>query len=229
LRSFIRRRPLLYAVIRFFKYGPYRGLTRSRPRQELLARAVREDWRMLYLGSGGRRQQGMINLDVTAETGPDIVGDGYHLPFAPGTFDAIFCESVIEHVEDPERFLASASQSLKPGGLWYLEVPFLQPRHAAADFQRWTKEGFIAALARAGLEAVESKAHTGPGFMIAWLLKEWLALILSFGNPRLFHLEAWFFGFVFSPLLLLDPILLRLDLGDGLACAFFHIARRSEE
>jgi SAM-dependent methyltransferase len=226
VRAWLRRRKALYALVRFVKYGPYRGLTDDRVRRALLAQGRRENWRMLNLGSGGRSQPSMINLDITDETGPDVVGDGFQLPFADGAFDAIFCESVIEHVGDPERFLAAASRALKAGGVWYLEVPFLQPFHGGVDFQRWTRMGFQAALRRAGLEPVEAGIHMGPGFMMMWLMKEWLALLLCFGSSAAFKVLAWAFGFVLSPLLLLDPILMRIREADGVACGHYYIARR---
>ena len=92
-------------------------------------------WRVLYLGSGDRRQPAKINLDITPVTGPDVVG-GYRLPFRDGTFGAI-SEYMIEHVPDSEGFLAAASRALKPSGVFYLEFLFLQPLHGhPSDFTR---------------------------------------------------------------------------------------------
>lgn len=226
LRDRVRRRRRLHAIVRFLKYGPCRGFVDDRARQVLLREAAAGHWRILYLGMGGRRQEGMVNLDITAETGPDIVGDGYRLPFADGCFDAIFCESVIEHVSDPERFLARATASLRPGGLWYLEVPFLQPRHGGVDFQRWTIAGFQESLRRAGLEPVAAGLHMGPGFMIFWILGEWLALGFSLGFPPLRALLKWLLGFLLAPILLLDFPLMRMPGSQDLACAHYHVARR---
>lgn len=225
-RQRVRQRPRLYKIVRVLKYGPYRGFTDETERKALLRRAESENWRVLYLGSGGRRQPGMINLDVTAETGPDVVADGFALPFADHTFDAIFCDYVIEHVGDPERFLAAASRVLKPGGYWYLEVPFLQPHHADADFQRWTRDGFALALRRAGLLPVRSGMHLGPGFGLAWMLRDFLAVLLSLGYAPLRKGLAWVLGFALSPLLLTDLLFLRLPGADGMACGFYHVARR---
>jgi len=223
-RAEVRHRPRLLAAVRVLKYAPYRGFVDDRARRALLARTV--GGRVLYLGSGGRRQPGMVNLDITWETGPDVVGDGYRLPFADATFDAIFCESVIEHVPDPEGFLVAASRALKPGGYWYLEVPFLQPRHGGADFQRWTEEGFREALRRCGLEPVASGPHMGQGFTLMWIAREWLAVALSGGWPPLRRVWWWLLGFALCPLLLLDPLLMRLPGGADLACATYHISRR---
>ncbi len=225
-RSRVRRHRRLYGLVRLLKYGPYRGFTDDRARRALLERAEREGWRVLYLGSGGRRQPGMVNLDITWETGPDVVGDGFRLPFAEGTFDAIFCEAVIEHVADPERFLALASRVLKPGGVWYLEAPLLQPWHGGSDFQRWTLEGFRDALRRAGLVPLGAGIHMGPGFGLMWIVREWLALLLSGGFGPVRAVLRWGLGFALSPLLLLDPVLMALPASAELACANWHIARR---
>ena len=225
-RAWSRRHPRFHACVRLLKHGPYRGFTDERARDSLLREARTANWRVLYLGSGGRRQSGMVNLDVTWETGPDVVGDGFRLPFADATFDAIFCESVIEHVPDPEAFLSAAGRALKPGGYWYLEVPFLQPFHGGTDFQRWTIAGFHRTLLRVGLAPLASGLHMGPGFMVMWMLREWLALALSGGNAPLRSVWHWLWGFGLSPLLLTDLLLMRLPGAADLACAHYHIARR---
>jgi SAM-dependent methyltransferase len=227
LRDWLRSRRRLYAVFRVVKYAPFAGFGAHGARRRLLARGVRDHWNILYLGSGGRRQIGMINLDITAETGPDVVGDGYRLPFADGTFDAIVCEYVIEHVADPEAFLAAAGRALKPGGYWYLHVPFLQPVHAdGVDYQRWTRRGFAATAQRLGLEVVESGVHAGPGFALFWILKETLALTLSIGWRPGFVVLRYLLAWILTPILLLDLLLLHLPMAEESAGGFYVVARR---
>lgn len=228
LRNWARKRAFVYGLVRLLKYGPFLGFADNRRRSELMEMGRRQGWLMLYLGSGGRRQPGMINLDITPTTGPDVVGDGYRLPFADGTFDVIFCEYVIEHVPDPEEFLRASSRALKPSGSWYLEVPFLQPIHADyGDFQRWTDSGFRLAAARAGLSVTESGPHYGPGFTFFWVAKDVLALLVSFGHQQTFKIARYLLAWLLCPLLLLDLVLTAKRVASIVGCGNYFVARRA--
>jgi len=44
-------------------------------------------------------------------------------PFAEGSFDAITCFDVLEHLERPEEFLIKARRYLKPGGIILISTP----------------------------------------------------------------------------------------------------------
>lgn len=228
LRDAVRARPGLHRAVRVLKYGPYRGLVDDRAGHALLDQARREGWRVLHLGSGGRRREGMVNVDPLEVVAPDVVADGHCLPFPDGSFDLIWCEFVIEHVEDPERFLADATRCLRPGGQWFLAVPFLQPFHAGVDFQRWTLPGFQAALRRAGLQPMAAGPYTGPGFMLAWLLREVLAFLFSLGWAPLRAVLDWPLRWLFAPLLLLDLLLRRRPGVEAICCDIWHIARRPD-
>lgn len=47
------------------------------------------------------------------------------LPYAPGTFDALVCSEVLEHLANPEATLRKLIPLLKPGGRVYASVPNL--------------------------------------------------------------------------------------------------------
>ena len=47
------------------------------------------------------------------------------LPYAPGTFDALVCSEVLEHLTNPEATLGRLIPLLKPGGRVYASVPNL--------------------------------------------------------------------------------------------------------
>jgi SAM-dependent methyltransferase len=52
--------------------------------------------------------------------GRTIAGDGYALPFDDDTFDLVFSSNVLEHVEDPARFIDESVRVAKPGGIVYV-------------------------------------------------------------------------------------------------------------
>ena len=52
-----------------------------------------------------------------------FVGDVLDAPFAPGSFDAITCFHVFEHMYHPKEILQRVSYWLKPGGIFYMMVP----------------------------------------------------------------------------------------------------------
>ena len=55
----------------------------------------------------------------------------------PASFDAVCLWDVLEHVPDPEAFLARAVAALRPGGLLALNVPNLRSWIARALGRRW--------------------------------------------------------------------------------------------
>ncbi|MBI4039716.1 class I SAM-dependent methyltransferase [Candidatus Daviesbacteria bacterium] len=52
-----------------------------------------------------------------------LVADAHNLPFADGTFDAVFALEVLEHVENPRQVLSEVKRVLKPDGYIVILVP----------------------------------------------------------------------------------------------------------
>lgn len=69
-------------------------------------------------------------LDVSPETGPDLVADLVAMPFDDDEVDAFICRSVLEHVRSPERAVGEIVRTLRPGGQLYVTVPSIYPYHA---------------------------------------------------------------------------------------------------
>lgn len=71
--------------------------------------------------------RGMKNLDYT--TGDynspiaDIHFDLHQAPFADNTFDVVFCNHVLEHVEDADQCMKELFRIMKPGGWGIFQVP----------------------------------------------------------------------------------------------------------
>lgn len=71
--------------------------------------------------------KGMKNLDYT--TGDynspiaDVHFDLHHAPFENNTFDVVFCNHVLEHVEDAHQCMDELYRIMKPGGWGIFQVP----------------------------------------------------------------------------------------------------------
>lgn len=64
------------------------------------------------------------------------------LDFADSSFNAIVCWSVLEHVPDPATAIREMYRVLRPGGLIWVQLPFLFPYHADPhDYWRTTPSG----------------------------------------------------------------------------------------
>lgn len=72
-----------------------------------------------------------IQMDVSmrrvqfarAKGQPALCGDGYHVPFASGSFSTVLLIAMLEHTSEPWRVLAEARRVLKPGGRAIIVVP----------------------------------------------------------------------------------------------------------
>ncbi len=146
------------------------NLSHLRDMQPLVARHVRGD--LLDVGAGRLYARALLtphcrryvscdqerthpDLDVTC----DIT---VRIPFEDGSFDSLYCCSVLEHTQDPARALAEMRRVLRTGGSAIVSVPFVFYVHGAPhDYFRFTRYG-VELLARgAGFEIVELITHGG--------------------------------------------------------------------
>ena len=94
--------------------------------------------------------------EVEPTPGCDLVLDVRAMPEIPdGRYDALFVSGVLEHVDDCHGAVAECRRILKPGGLFFVGVPFQQRIHRAPqDFWRFTAYGLAFLLRHFDVEAV---------------------------------------------------------------------------
>ena len=82
---------------------------------------------MMFEGTGIRPVQMDVSMRRVREARdkgqPAICGDGYHIPFADGSFSVVLLIAMLEHTSEPWRVLAEARRVLKPGGRAVIVVP----------------------------------------------------------------------------------------------------------
>jgi SAM-dependent methyltransferase len=97
--------------------------------------------RVLDIGCGHAPYRGRVEkmgatwtgLDLTGP-GCSVIGDGDHLPFRDGSFDAVLCAAVLEHMPEPDSIMTEIRRVLAHGGTLFGYAAFLEPCHGMSYF-----------------------------------------------------------------------------------------------
>lgn len=138
----------------------------------------RDGW-VLDCGSGSPSVgfYNVVHLDLHAFPNVDVVTDGSALPFGDDTFDAVLSEAVLEHVRDPNAYMAEITRVLKPGGLVRVDVAFMTPYHGVPDhFFNMTRSGLAHVCDLAGLdvEHLDPGPHQHPQIALSLMLNQYV-------------------------------------------------------
>jgi len=92
----------------------------------------------LDIGCGNNKIKDAVGLDISKDSQADIIWDlnNYPYPIEENAFDKVFAKHIIEHVDDPIRFLQEIHRIVKPEGTCFLETPhfscyvsYSEPQH----------------------------------------------------------------------------------------------------
>lgn len=79
----------------------------------------------LNVGCGRTPMEGFLNMDLHPEVPGVIFGDLMNkLPLDPATVDFAYASHVLEHVADFDRAMREMARVVKPGGRFYIVVPY---------------------------------------------------------------------------------------------------------
>ena len=195
LRAHLRR---VYAEQQFFPgllgvfVNPF-YLARSALQQAMREDAASLDGRLLDVGCGTKpyrrlfRVSDYVGLDIDSPVArargvADVFYAGAEFPFESASFAAVLCNQVLEHVFNPDEFLAEITRVLRPGGKLLLTVPFVWDEHEQPwDYARYSSFGLKALLERQGLCIVSHKK-----------LRADVSVLFQLANAYLYKLtERW--------------------------------------
>jgi len=205
---------------------PFLVTSRTQQRVVSLVRDAGENAMVLNVGAG-YTDLGLqvINVDIFDSGTTDVIGSAMALPFPDATSDLVILQGVLEHVQDAAGTIAESIRVLKPGGLFYTEMPFLQPYHESPiDLRRSTRPG-LATLC-APLTEIESGIHIGPAATLAWFTRELLARLVSGGSPRIYAKASSLLGWLVFPWRYLDHFLERLPHLHTVASSCYYLGRK---
>jgi SAM-dependent methyltransferase len=205
---------------------PFCVTARSVERVRLLIESAGTNATILNIGAGytslGER---VINVDIFNSGTTHVIASAMLLPFPDNSADLVILQGVLEHVEDAGSTVGESVRVLKPGGLFYTEMPFLQPYHESPiDLRRSTKSG-LATLC-APLIEIESGIHIGPAATFAWFLREFCARLVSGGRESVYAKASSLIGWVVFPLRYADHFLEKIPHLHTIASSCYYLGRK---
>lgn len=166
----------------------------------------------------------LLETDVYIGDRTRVVCDGHDLPFDDGTFHAVVCQAVLEHVADPHRVVEELHRVLSRDGLAYSEVPFMQQVHEGAhDFTRWTMTGHRRLFRY--FDEIDSGAVGGPGDALVWSLRYFSVAVLH-PSPTLSRVLLDGISLAGVPLRWLDSVLCTRPTAIDAASGTYVLSRR---
>ena len=120
---------------------------------------------VLDFGCGLRKRPGAVGIDFNPRSSADIIHDlnQFPYPFPDSSFDEIFCDNVIEHLDNVVKVMEELHRIAKPSAEVIVIVPFFPHRQAHTDpthrhyFGIHSFDYFIEGTAYAGFQYSKTK------------------------------------------------------------------------
>ena len=186
------------------------------------------DAKGLNIGAGKSKIDSRIaNLETEAAEGIDIVGSVENIPCPDNCFDFIITQEVLEHVKSPITAIQEICRVLKPGGIAYIQLPFVIGFHPCpSDYWRFTHEGIVALTQTTNFKIIETKMSTGPAVGFYRIFVEFASILFSFNVQIVYMFSKILFSLIFYPIKWLDPILSKTKQAKRIAGGYFVICEK---
>lgn len=218
MRAFVNK---VYA-----NHGASRNVVRHL--DELLGRFGDSDL-TVNIGAGLPRLHPLMkNLDIGPGEGVDIVGSVLDLPFDSDSVGLVVCQEVLEHVSHPFLAMKEIHRVIKPGGVAFVQLPFILGDHPCPDdYWRFTRQGIVELAQQAGFTDVKQEVTVGSANGFYRVGVEFFAILLSLPLPRIYRYTKGAAALFLYPLKWLDRLMNRHPQAHRVAGGFFIVATKS--
>lgn len=116
----------------------------------------------------------------------DLFYDGKHIPVSDAYFDNIVMFEVLEHVFNPDEFVAELYRVLKPGGAMLMTAPFVWDEHSQPyDYARYSSFGLKFMLEKHGFAIVEQRKTLADIRILFQLINSYIFRLLHTRNTNM--------------------------------------------
>ena len=147
------------------------------------------------------------------------------IPFGLNSMDIVYHSHVLEHIDkkDSLQFLKEIRRVLKPNGILYCTIPFLQGYHADPyDYQRLTLKG--GELLLKDFKIIKKGVSSGPFSSISWIIRD----LFTFGNKNtlIYNATRMISSLIVLPLSFIDLIFPRVSSFTRNASEYYYLAQK---
>lgn len=156
--------------------------------------------RVLDLGGQKHSKRGLFDIErydyevcyanLSISKHPDVQTDAGALPFKNGSFDAVICAEVLEHVPHPLGVVSEAQRVLRSQGVLLISAPFLFQIHGDPhDYGRYTDQYWYENLGKAGFRDIIVEKQGLFWSVVADMMRAWAYECSKQGRPRSVFLQ----------------------------------------
>lgn len=133
----------------------------------------------------------IVCTDIRPGPGVDVVADAQDMPQIPAdSADCVFLVSILQHIPSPQKAVDEVFRVLRPGGIFYVNVPFIFFYHCdPEDYNRFSVRGLEFLCAR--FERLASGSRRGPASTFCDLLIRFLAILFSFNSDAVYAANVY--------------------------------------
>jgi SAM-dependent methyltransferase len=149
---------------------------------------VAPDGVAVNIGAGSTRLPRVINLELADAPNIDIIGCGARLPFRSNSVDLVIAQEVLEHVADFLNLVNEIHRVLKPGGVFFCQVPFQIGFHPGpSDYWRFSRQALEHVFSAPHWAREELRITLGHGSGFYRIAVEFVAVTISCFTQKLYR------------------------------------------
>jgi len=168
----------------------------------------------------------VVCVDIEEGPGVDLVADAHDLRMVQDdSVDFVTSVSALEHVRYPQKVVKEIHRILKPGGIIYINVPFIFPFHADPDdFYRFTHKGID--ILCEDFDKLDSGFNRGPASTMHHLLVHFFAILFSFNSKAVYGVNVDLFKWLFFWVKYLDKFIARYEMAYVIHTGTYFIGKK---